>query len=54
MTIEYLLQYCNIAGLVKVHDGVYKAWCPVCGESHKRSKKRFYVLLKKEFVYCHH
>jgi len=43
-----------LSGMTKVSPYVYNSRCPVCGDSKsKKSKKRFYILLKKEVVYCH-
>lgn len=51
--IQYL-QKCNLENLTQVNNWTWVSRCPVCGDSKKsKSKKRFYILLNKNIVYCH-
>ncbi len=52
--ISDYLQMCNLEQLTRIDNYKWVARCPVCGDSEKsRSKKRFYILVKKEQIFCH-
>jgi hypothetical protein len=51
--IEYILQ-CNIEGLQQIDNYKWRGRCPICGDSQKSIvKKRFYILLAQNRIYCH-
>lgn len=51
--LEYL-QKCNLEGLVQINSYTFRCRCPICGDSLKtKSKKRFYIFLAENYVYCH-
>jgi len=52
--IEHYILNSGLIGVTKVSENIWKARCPVCGDSKKSlTKKRFIIMFKEKRVFCH-